>query len=261
MRLLLAGLLLLTACGGGSSSATDGGLPDPPEGHRWVGYAGVAVAVTDWWTTGETQCLKPVEDTVYVDTGAITDCAGDEPSRRTLAEVSSLAVMDARSGLGEAYRREMQPLPGHPGILELEGCQRWVVETCRRVFALEGTDVVFAMSLVDAEDGDYELTRDSVRRLPDGMTTVPIAAGRFPRIPVWGDEPSFARTYVKAVEAAGLTPDVTYLDVERGGTGDPASFPRGHLLDVRPQPGTPIEEGGTVEITLMGENPYSEPNR
>lgn len=253
MRCLLAALLLLTACGSGSSG-TDTALPDPPDGTRWVGHDGVVVAVADWWSTGETQCLAPVEDTVYFDSGAMADCP-DPADPATVREVSALAVLDGSSGYGEKLLGEMEPVGG--GILERPGCEEWFPGVCRRVFALEGTDVVFALTIVGSEDGDHDAIRDSVRPLPAGFTTVPIAVGQFPRTPAWGDRPAVAKEYIAALEAAGLSAEVTYLDVERGGVGDPASFPRGHLLEVDPTPGTPIEEGGTVAITLMGENPYS----
>ena len=55
--------------------ATDlpSGMPAPPDGTRWVGLDRVVVAVPDWWTTGETQCLAPVETTVYFDSAAQAD--------------------------------------------------------------------------------------------------------------------------------------------------------------------------------------------
>ena len=72
--------LLLTGCG------EETGTPDPaatsPEGTRWVGLGRVVVAVPEWWSTGETECLTPVETTVYFDSGAIADCAIPTPHHR-----------------------------------------------------------------------------------------------------------------------------------------------------------------------------------
>ncbi|GAA1153507.1 PASTA domain-containing protein [Nocardioides aquiterrae] len=88
MRLWLVALLVpIAAC----SDDRGEWWQEPPAGSRWVGYDGAVVAVPDWWTTGETQCGEPVEDTVYVDSGAIYDCANPaDPA--VVAEVSSLAV-------------------------------------------------------------------------------------------------------------------------------------------------------------------------
>jgi hypothetical protein len=59
-RFVVAALLLASVSG-----CSDDRAPDAPEGTRWVGSGRVVVAVPDWWSTGETRCLLPVEDTVY----------------------------------------------------------------------------------------------------------------------------------------------------------------------------------------------------
>ena len=88
MRSLLALLLLLPL----AACSDDGAWwEDPPEGTRWVGYDGQVVAVPDWWTTGETQCGEPVEDTVWFDSGAIHRCA-DPASASEVRASSNLAV-------------------------------------------------------------------------------------------------------------------------------------------------------------------------
>lgn len=90
MRLWLVALLLpLTACSGDDGEWWE----DPPEGTRWVGYDGRVVAVPDWWTTGETTCGEPVEDTVWFDSGAIYRCV-DPAHPSEVREASSLAVRD-----------------------------------------------------------------------------------------------------------------------------------------------------------------------
>ena len=90
MRFLPALLLLLplTGCSG------DGEWwEDPPQGTRWVGYDGRVVAVPDWWTTGETRCGEPVEDTVWFDSGVTYRCA--DPAHPSEVRASSnLAVRE-----------------------------------------------------------------------------------------------------------------------------------------------------------------------
>ncbi|MEP9361462.1 PASTA domain-containing protein [Nocardioides sp. CN2-186] len=226
--LLLALVLGLTAC------SDDGDWwADPPEGMRWVGDSGVVVAVADWWTTGETQCGAPVEDTVYFDSGAIYDCA-DAVDPATVREVSSLAVLRADG------RYDADDLDG--------GCEEWFPGVCRRLFRLEDTPVVFAVTIAAAGDGSYERIRDSARELPDGATTVPLAvAGGW--TPSWGAEPSVVPDLQRAIEAAGLRVEVEPADVSED--GDVADLPSGSLLGVEPALGTPVADGSTVTLTVM----------
>jgi hypothetical protein len=42
------------------------GMPAPPPGMRWVGYADEVVAVPTAWTTGDAPCNQPQSDTVYL---------------------------------------------------------------------------------------------------------------------------------------------------------------------------------------------------
>ncbi len=232
LALLTALLVALSACGG-----DDGDWwADPPEGTRWVGYDGVVVAVPDWWTTGETQCGAPVEDTVYFDSGAVYDCA-DPADPATVRAVSSLAVLRDNDRYDDA---------------DLDGsCEEWFPDVCRRLFAVPDTEVVFAVTIDEEGDGDYEAIRDSARELPDGVTTVPLAIGGVGGwTPTWGAEPAFARDLTKAIEDAGLVVEVE--TVEPDPNGDVADLPPGSLLDVEPLLGTPIEVGGTVKVTVMG---------
>jgi hypothetical protein len=231
MRLLLAGLLVL-----GLTACTDDGdwWSDPPQDTRWVGYDGVVVAVPDWWTTGETQCGAPVEDTVYFDSGATVDCS--VPDYDSAAdEVSSLAV------LRDNGRYDEDDLDGD--------CEEWFEDVCRRLFAVDGTDAIFAVTIDEESDGDFEEIRDSARVLPEGVTTVPLAVGAG-WTPAWGAEPSVVRDLTEAIEDAGLEVEVEVVDPDPG--GDVADLPPGSLLEVEPAPGTPVSDGSTVRISVMG---------
>lgn len=222
-------LLGLTACTG-----DDEWWADPPDGTRWVGSGGVVVAVPDWWTTGETRCGAPVEDTVYFDSGAIYDCAYSvDPA--TVREVSSLAVVDNSNG-----RYDPDELDGQ--------CEEWFEGVCRRLFAVPGTDIVLAVTIHERGDGDFDEIRESGRALPDGVTTVPLEVDG--STPAWGAEPAVARALAEAIEAAGLDADVE--TVEPDPDGDVADLPPGSLLGVRPDLGTPVEAGSTVTISVMG---------
>jgi hypothetical protein len=233
---LVALLLPLTACA--ADPGDDGGWwADPPEGLRWVGHDGVVVAVPDLWTTGETQCGAPVEDTVYFDSGAIVDCA-DPDHAAASDEVSSLAVLD-----NDSDRYDEQDLDGD--------CEEWFTGVCRRLFTVPGTDVVFAVTIDEEGDGDFEEIHDSARKLPDRVTTVPLAIGGAGGwTPAWGAEPAVVRDLTRAIEEAGL--EVRLEHREPDPSGDVADLPPGSLLDVEPAFGTPVEEGDTVTIEVMG---------
>lgn len=258
MRLLTALVVALLATGCGTEDGAGRGQEvwsaSPPEGMRWVGHGRVVVAVPEWWTTGETDCLAPVETTVYFDSGAITDCAPSMPE--AVDEVSALAVLDARSGYGEKLVGESEPAGEVSGrdLVERDGCERWFEGVCRQVFAVPGEGVVFAVTIHDEGDGDYEQIRDSLRILPEGWTTVPLATADG-WTPTWGAAPAAADAVVKAIEAAGLRAEVVTADRPTGANVDIADLPEGSLLDVDPSMGGVIDVGGTVTLTVSGPRP------
>jgi hypothetical protein len=252
--LALVVLVLVGGCAQSSGdSASDSSVPAPPAGARWVGSGQVVVAVPNWWTTGETQCSAPVEDTVYFDMAATVDCS-NPPAPSTVREVSALAVLDADSGYGEKVLREMDPIGEVDGreIVEREQCEEWFEGVCRRLFAVPSEGVVFAVTIAEEGDGDYEAIRDSLRILPETSTTVPLAT-RDGSTPAWGAEPTVTGALVQQLKAAGLS--VETKTVERPSNddgGDYAFFPEGSLLDVSPGLGSVIEVRGTVTVSVSG---------
>ena len=237
----------------------DGGSPavvawpeDPPKGYRWVGDSGVVVAVPGWWTTGDTQCLLPVEDTVYVETGAITDCALPVPPG-THREVSSLAVISTRLAHGERIVKALSPdgkVGGEP-VLTGQDCHWFGKSACRAVMAVPSRGVAFALHVAESDDVDEPLVRDSLRLLPNGWTTVPMSLRGAGYTRSGGAPPSVTRDYLRLLERGELVAEVERAEppgAEVG--GDLTSLPAGALLDVRPTPGSPIEEGGRVTLTV-----------
>ena len=226
----------------------------PPEGMRWVGMSGVVVAVPEWWTTGETQCYAPVEDTVYFDSSAVADCA-ESPSPATVREVSALALLDATHGYGELQVRGMHPVAtvdGHE-VVGAGDCEGWFDGVCRRMFAVPSKGVAFAVTIADEGDGSYDAIRDSLRVLPDDLTTVPIAI-HDDWTPSWGADAQATDALVDEIREAGLEVEVV--------TPDPrpdddqalyAELPPGSLLGSSPELGSVIERGGTVTLTVMGD--------
>ena len=210
------------------------------------------MAVPDWWTTGETQCAAPVEDTVYFDMAATVDCS-NPPAPSTVREVSALAVLDADSGYGELVIRDMDPIGEVDGreVVESEGCEEWFEGVCRRLFAAPSEGVVFAVTIAEESDGDYEAIRDSLRILPETSTTVPLAT-RDRWTPTWGAEPEVTDALVDQLKDSGLSVEIKTAERPNDDGGHYASFPEGSLLDVSPALGSVIDVGGTVTLTVSG---------
>lgn len=237
----------------GDLFVADGGNTSPPAGTRWVGLGQVVVAVPDWWTTGETQCVAPIETTVYFHVAAPLECF-PPADPETVREVSALAVLDADRGYGKDMLGLMEPAGEVDGreVVELEGCEEWYEGVCRRLFAVPSEGVLFAVTIADDADGDYEAIRNSLRILPEGSTTVPLMT-RNGETPTWGAEPEVTDALVESIEEAGLSVDIATAERSPSVVGlDYGSFPEGSLLDVNPPLGSVIDAGGTVTITVSG---------
>jgi hypothetical protein len=247
---LLLALPLLVACGEAPTAAPEPDLLPAPDGMRWVGEAGVVVAVPDWWTTGETQCGAPVEDTVYADAAATYDCP-DPADPATVREVSALAVLDGTCCLGEFERRTMEPVDGRQDLVERPGCEDSLPGVCRHLFAVPDTDVVFAVTMTEDGGATWQQVRDSARTLPAGLTTVPLSvAGGSRWTPGWGEEPPTADSYARAVRQAGLRVETVVEELDDD--GDHGSFVTGSLLEIDPAPGSVVEPASTVTLIVSG---------
>ena len=235
-------------------------VPAPPQGMRWVGVGRAVVAVPEWWSTGETHCLAPVEDTVYFDPAAQADCA-DRPSPAEVREASALAVLDATSGYGEYELRSMRSIGDVDGreVLELPDCNEWFEGICRRLFAVPSEGVVFAVTIADEGDGSsYEEIRDSLWILPAGLTTVPLETSDG-WTPTWGEPPPAAEALEEKLMEAGLHVETEVTD--GSAAGDPgfvADVPPGSFLGATPELGSVIEAGGTVTIAVSGRRHVAE---
>jgi len=138
------------------------------------------------------------------------------------------------------------------GMVELESCYYWIPGVCRRIFAVPSEGAMFAVTIADVADDDYDRIRDSLRLLPAGRTTVPLATtGGW--TPTWGAAPPAVDDLVRALERAGLAVQVEEAGPGTGdGAGVVADLRPGSLLGVEPALGSPIAEGGTVTITVAG---------
>ncbi len=218
---------------------------------RWVGSHGVVVAVPDWWTTGDTQCGAPIEDTVYFDNAATYHCVDTETA--AVREVSAFAVLDAGSGSGEKVVEAMESIGKVNGVevLERPGCEYWFEDVCRKMFAVPSKGVVFAVTIAEKGDGNYATIRDSLRPLPGEVITIPLVTPSG-TTPGYSAEPKVAAALIRAIKNAGLQVATETVEVEENDSGSYASLPEGSLLEVEPALGSPIAKRGTVIVTLSG---------
>ncbi|ROR90962.1 PASTA domain-containing protein [Nocardioides aurantiacus] len=188
---------------------------------------------------------------MYFDTGATYDCV--DADKAAVDEVSALALLDARSGYGEKLVAAMEPageIDGVP-VVERPGCEYWFEGVCRRIFAVPSLGVVFAVTINEDSDGHYETIRDSLRRLPAEVITVPLKTADG-LTPGFGAEPKTADALIRAIERAGLEVATEVAEVGESDSGSYASLPEGSLLEIEPGPGSPIATGGSVTVTLSG---------
>lgn len=254
-----AALLMVVTIGGGAviqqvvSGETDrphGGNDlvgadnlDVPAGMRLVGMGQVVVAVPADWSTGETQCLKPVADTVYFESGAITRCA-DEPSTEELRAASSLAVSDYERGLGGP----MSPSDPMGGWDVLEGpvtCEQASTGTqqCQQAFAVPDENVAFRVTASGEVAQDViESIRGSLQILPSSYTAVPLSIGQLGFTPQSDDPRGVVKEVTSAIERDGL--QVKLVEEYR------TDLDSGSYLRTDPALGSPIPVGGTVTLIV-----------
>jgi hypothetical protein len=219
---------------------------DGPDGTRLVGMGRAVVAVPSSWSTGETRCLKPVGDTVYAESGAMTDCS-DEPTPDELSAASSLAVSSGENNYGFVRMDDMAPAGTVDGadVLEAEVVCRAddLPPACSQEFAVPSEMVAFRVTVsgVDAEAGVVAI-RASLRILPEGYTAVPLSFGQFGDTPWKGMPAAYVEKLAVAIERAGLR--VRLVEEYRDG------MTTGSYLYAEPALGTPLEVGATVTLTV-----------
>ena len=196
-----------------------------PEGTRWVGMNDVVVAVPEDWGTVIQPCEPPDGGTVAFrgrDT-VVMDC-GDYPTRG-VSSVSIAATMSGAIPLGRRTDLFMK-IDGvrlsHSGVK----CRRG--GPCETTFLVAGTGAVFRV-VGQGRDGDslVETIRDSVTRLPDGLTTVPYIE--------YGSSHDKAR---EQLAAAGLTAQVPEVN-----------FPS-YVTGTVPPAGSVVEKGTEIAVEI-----------
>jgi hypothetical protein len=254
-----AAVLAVLAVAGGSAiqqGATGGpNGPDPvadsvldtPDGTRLVGMGRAVVAVPSSWSTGETRCLKPVADTVYVETGAMTDCSG-EPSPQELRRASSLAVTGNDFNYGFVRMEGMARAESVDGVdvreSEVACTTDGLPPACSQEFVVPSEQVAFRVT-VSGPDAEAEVARirESLRILPEGYMAVPLSyGGRFAGEAWEGMPLEYVQQLAAAIEEAGL--QVGVVEEYRAGVE------AGTYLGSDPALGTPLELGATVTLSV-----------
>ena len=196
-----------------------------PKGMRWVGMHDVVVAVPEDWGTATQPCQAPAGDTVaFLGTDyLVMDCAY-YPTRG----VSSVSIAATKTGAIPLGRRTdlLAVTNGLRGLHSGVVCER--TEPCETTFLVRGSGAVF-QAVGQGPDGRalVESIRDSVTRLPDGLSTVPFI--------------EYGRSLEEAqgqLSAAGLTAQVPDVD-----------FPY-YVTGTVPPAGSVVEEGTEVQLEI-----------
>ncbi|GEP34876.1 hypothetical protein NSZ01_26440 [Nocardioides szechwanensis] len=214
-----------------SDSPTDPAAGDvPPPGFRWVGMGQAVVAVPKSWPLNATNCGTPATDTVVVDQGVVPLCMALYPAGVTSVEIRAKNNMEEVSSWtpievdGEAALRstDQAPVDAEPKVY-------------RASIYLPERDVMFAASSsVSQEAADEVLTRVAIL---DALVAVPgISEANY-----GGEQRKAGENYVRTLEEAGLTAEVV-TERHRGGAG--------FVLGVSPTPGTVVEPGTVVTVTV-----------
>lgn len=214
-----------------SDSPSDPAAGDvPPAGTRWIGIGQAAVAVPDAWPVNATRCGTPTRATVVVDVGAVELCLMPYPAGVTSVEVRARNVADDVSGWTSLEVDGEEALRSPDSTVE--GTDPTVYGVS---IYLPARDVMFvASSTVSQEAAAEALTEIAIL---DTLVAVPgIAEANY-----GGAQSKAGETYVRTLEEAGLTAEVV-TEANRGGPG--------FVLGVSPTPGTVVEPGTVVTVTV-----------
>lgn len=244
---VVGGTALAVGLGGGGGGDGRGGdvvAPDagftPPPGTRLVGIGHLAVAVPEDWGTNETNCGTPTKDTVVVDQGAICLALVRRP-----ADVESVEL---RGGDVPAEGEATDPVDvdGHAGELtpvecdaSPEGTERG--EVCRAVLFVpeQRASVVLSSSSDDAADRVHTML--SWVQWTDELVAVP----GFQSIDIDHQDDNAGAHYRRELEAYGFVAETV--------TEKRPGMKPGFVLGVDPAPGTMLEPGSVVTVTVVAE--------
>jgi hypothetical protein len=213
---------------------TDPAVADvPPAGHRWVGIGQAAVAVPDTWPVNATACGTPTRDTVVVDQGVIELCMRLYP-----AGVSSVEVR-AKNDVDDVSAWTPFEVDGEPALRSPDSTAVGTEPALYGVSVyLPQRDVMFEASSTVSQDAAADALAEIA--ILDTLIAVPgVSDANYGS----NDQSRAGETYVRTLQDAGLTAEV----VTQPGRGTP-----GFVLGVSPTPGTVVEPGSVVTVTVAG---------
>jgi hypothetical protein len=200
--------------------------PEPPDGFRWVGVDELVVAVPVAWETQIEPCAPPDGDVVHFvgRASAQLDCE-TVPTRG----VSSLSIAPAGSGgaipLGRSVDLGIEIDGTHVTTSDVT-CRTSSVGPCSLTFLAAGT--AFRVHYRGPEPQAFvAAVRDSLTRLPAGLTTVPFFD--------YGTAVDDAQQQLSTVGLEGRSPEVDWPHYATG---------------TEPVAGSVVPEGSTVDLRI-----------
>lgn len=233
-----SGPALLSAVGGAPSPQPTATALSPaatPPGTRLVGLGHAAIAVPGAWGTNVTHCGVPRKDTVVIDVGVTRDCGTTRPKGVESVEVTQgeprFDFTVDRTLQVDGVRAERQATACEPGGF---GGPR----ICAGTVHIPSLGVIFR--------AESSTSADEVDRILEWIRIVPDQVGvpGFQRIAV-NQQGRAQEKYVEALRRAGLTAEIR---TEKLPAVDP-----GFVLDVQPRPGTMLQAGDVVTVTVVAE--------
>lgn len=247
LTLTLASAAAVVAIAGGTAVlSSSGGVPDPQppaasptpvapaSDMRLVGLGHAAIAVPQSWGTNATRCGVPQQDTVVIDVGATDACLTKRPRG-----VESVEVTHGKPRF-DFTADETFAVDGVEAQRQETRCEPDVGDTqvCNGTVYLPSLGVSFrAESSTSAADVGRIL--EQIRLVPDqvgvpGYQTLAV-----------NQQGNSGEKYLDALREAGFTTEVRTKKM-------PGVTP-GYVLGASPQPGTMLDPGAVVTVTVVAE--------
>lgn len=254
---VVVGVSLVTGLGGPGDDPGDdpgerrpgdtaGDGSSPPPGTRLVGIGHLAVAVPEEWGRNQIECGTPQADTVVIDLGAV--CLALVPRPR---DVESVQLLRGRPGGAEgpdAPETTSVQVAGRQAERTAVQCRAQdfgpPVEVCRAWLHFPDEDVAF---MVESSSSDARAQVDEMLGwvlLVEDRVAVPGVESI--NLDVQTEDPlgNAGERYVAALRALGLSPETVTEPRPRAEAG--------RILGVEPVPGTMLEPGASVTVTVAG---------
>jgi hypothetical protein len=205
---------------------------DVPDGRRLVGIRQAAIAVPEVWATNAHACGTPQKDTVIIDLASVCLAGVGRP-----ADVESVEVRQGEPRWADDVVVSNVEIAGEPARRTATTCSSAYTQTfCWAAVYLPGHDVEFrAESSTGAAEVDEILTWI---RVVEDRVAVPGHRTISER-----EQENGGVAYLEALREAGLAPELVTTKI--------AGLRAGFLVHAVPAPGTMLEPGETVTVTVI----------